>query len=157
MPGAVPVAHTLILFVWRRKIDWIGVAAVVSFAIGLTIVLLGGGILSLKLYHPIFTGSLGLIFLISVAINRPFLMVLLRTFKIGDQNRLKNPTVYKKVNMITEIFGILLVADAVIHIVLALTQPTNTYVVLDRIVTITIVVLMFLILRFNWHTSIIRG
>ena len=145
--AAIPVVHTLVLFAWRRQVNWLGILAIIGFAGGLGTALLGGGTLSLKIYGPVITGALGVVFLISAAIRKPFLVTILRSFNIGDPQRFTKPLIYKRVTLMTIGFGIVFFYDAFTHAILALTLPTDTYVVVDRVITLTTVVLLYIVVR----------
>ena len=77
--AAVPIAYTAALFLLRRRVDAIGVVAIVCFVIGLLLVIAtGGNELVFKLREDIWTGPLGLACLISVAVRRPLIFLVLQ-------------------------------------------------------------------------------
>jgi len=146
--GAIPVVHTIVLYAWRRQLNWLGILAIIGFAGGLGAALLGGGTLSLKIYGPVITGALGVVFLISAAMKKPFLIPILKSFNVGDPERFtKKPWIYKRATLMTIGFGIVFFYDAFTHAILALTLPTDTYVVVDRVITLTTIVLLYIVVR----------
>jgi hypothetical protein len=142
--GVIPAIWTIVLWLWHRQVNWIGVIAIVGLLIAIVFsALLGGGSLPLKLYHPVISGTVGLIFLISVVIRKPLMIVLLKKFKAGDPNRFSNPVINRKVTIVTAVFGSTLLLDALIHIMMALTLSTGIYLFMSRIVTIAMLVILF--------------
>jgi len=149
--AAIPTVHTLILGAWRRQVDWIGILAIVGFSGGLAAALLGGGTLSLKIAGPLITGGLGLLFLISVAIRKPIVITILKSLDIGDPRRFGNPVIYRRAALITLVFGLVFFYDAFAHVVFALTVPTDTYVIVDRVITLTDIVILVVVIRTILH------
>lgn len=126
----------MILWAWRRRVDWIGVLGVLGFAGAFAVsALSGGSSLPLKIYRPVLTGTIGLVFLFSVVMKSPLLITLLWAFKHGDPERFSNPANHRKFTIFTAVFGFVFLVDAVVHIILALTLPTGTYLVMSRVVT----------------------
>jgi len=148
---AIPVVRTIFMFVLRHRIDWIGVFGIFGFAIALVIsAFSGGSSLPLKLYHPILTGTLGVIFLISVIIKKPLLLPVLKFFKPGNLEQLDNPTFHNRLAMMSLVLGLLLLIDSIVHIVMALTLPTGTYLGISKLVTIAILVI---VVGLRWLSS----
>ncbi len=142
--GIIPAIWTIILWLWRRQINWIGLFAIIGLFIAIVVsALSGGSSLPLKLYHPLIAGIAGFIFLISVIIKRPLLTLLLRKFRVGDPERFNNPSINKKVTLVTGVIGAILLADALIHIIIALTLTTGTYLFMSRVVTIAFLVILY--------------
>lgn len=142
--GAIPAVCTIVLWLWHRQVNWIGIIAILGLSIAIAVsALYGGSSLPLKIYHPIIAGAVGFIFLISVVIRKPLMIVLLKKFKVGDSERFSNPVVYRKVTIVTSVFGSILLLDTVIHIILALTISTGTYLIISRIIMIVIAAILF--------------
>lgn len=148
--ATVPGLRTLVLWIWRRRVDWIGVHAVFGFglALGLT-VLLAGNVFLLKVHGSLLIGILGLVLLVSVAIRKPLLEPVLRVFeRSGPQvpNVLEkasiDPASRKRIvgrlPLITTVVGLAFFVDALAHVILALTTPTATYLALSHLLTIAI-------------------
>ena len=149
--AAIPTVHTLILWAWRRQVDWIGILAVIGFSGGLAAALLGGGTLSLKIAGSLITGALGLLFLISVAIRKPIVTTILKSLNIGDPQRFGNPAIYKRAALVTLVFSLVFFYDSFAHVAFALTLPTDTYVIVDRVITLTDIVILVVVIRMILH------
>lgn len=73
--AAIPAVVTLGTYLFRRRVNVIGLISVVGFAIGLAVsVFTGGNELAIKLHEPALTGLAGLILLGSAAIGRPLFL-----------------------------------------------------------------------------------
>jgi hypothetical protein len=148
---AIPVLRTIFMFVLRHRIDWIGVFGIFGFVIALvTSSFSGGSSLPLKLYHPILTGTLGVIFLISVIIKKPLLLSVLKYFKQGNLEQLDNPRFHNQLAIMSLVVGLLLLIDSLAHIFMALTLPTGTYLGMSKLVTIAILVI---VVGLRWLSS----
>lgn len=142
--GVIPAIWTIVLWLLRRQINWIGVITILGLFVAIVVSeLSGGGSLPLKLYHPIISGAVGLIFIISVVIRKPLMILLLKKFKVGDPERFSNPEVNRKVTIVTAMFGVVLLLDAMIHVIMALSISTGAYLIMSKIVTIIALVILF--------------
>lgn len=141
--AGIPVSYTAVILLWRRRLDPIGVVAIAGFAFGiLLLVATGGNELAFKLREDIWTGPAGLACLISVAVRRPLLLLVLRLAArrnpdIGE--RLRAPGADRIVTVSTVVIGVILVIHALVLIILALTASTGTYLALSRPVSWAIV------------------
>lgn len=141
--GVIPIVRTIALWAWRRRIDWIGLMGAIGFAASFAAtVLLGGSSLPLKLYHPIVTGVIGLAFTISAIMRKPLLLSLVRNFKHFDHESFRSPEKQKKITVMTAVIGLVLIGEAIAHIIMAITLPTTTYLVMSRMVTMLMVVIL---------------
>lgn len=141
--GAVPVFYTITLLVLRRKVEWIGMLGVLGFILAFIVsVLTGGSSLSFKLYHPLVTGAIGLIFLGSVIIGNPLMLVILKVLKKNGIGKSDIPESRRRATVITVILGLVFIIDAAIHIIMALTLPTVAYLSMSRIVTLIGVIVL---------------
>lgn len=146
---AIPVARTITMFMFQHRLDWIGVFGILGFAMALVVsALAGGSSLPLKLYHPILTGTLGIIFMVSVIIRKPLLLLILRFLKRENLQQLDEPAFQKRVSMMSLVFGFLLLIDSLAHIVMALTLPTGTFLGMSKLVTIAI---LMIIVGLRWR------
>lgn len=134
--AAIPVACTAGEFAWRRRIDPIGVFAVLGYGVALIALLLSGGNpLVLKLHEAVLTGPLGLICLASVAVGRPLHLVVLRALARRDP---KWTSAVERLGhgrtsaVLTAIIGTTLSIHALVALVLALLLPTGTYLAVSR-------------------------
>jgi hypothetical protein len=135
--GAIPVIRVIVLLVLRRKLDWIGLVGVFGFAAVFVVsILSGGSSLPLKLYHPVITGIIGLLLLGSALVRRPLILILIRLFNKSSYEQIKNPESLRKYTVITLLIGFVFIVDALVHIYMAFTLSTLSYMSLSRIVTI---------------------
>lgn len=134
--AAIPVVVTAVGFARRRRVDPIGVVAVVTFAIVLVVLALtGGNPLVLKLHDAVVTGPLGLVCLVSVAIRRPLLMVVNRMMSSRGHNTPSTLTAAaqrRTQSVLTALIGTILVVHAALILTLALTLPTTTFLAVGR-------------------------
>lgn len=141
--AAIPTAYTVGVLLRRRHLDAIGVFALACFAIGLLLVIAtGGNELVFKLREDIWTGPLGLAFLISVAARRPLFFAVLqlaarRNAQVAE--RIRRPGARRISTVTTGVIGVILLVHALIMVVLALTTSTTTYLTVSRPITWMIV------------------
>ncbi len=141
--GAIPAVRTVALWLWRRRVDWIGVHAVVGFAIaGAAAALSGGNSFLLKVHGSLLTGTIGAVCLISVVIRRPVLLPVLQAFAPSDRpassagaTETSSTASQRSSAVVTAVIGCACLGDAVAHIILALTVPTGTFLIVSRVVT----------------------
>jgi hypothetical protein len=139
--GAIPTAWTLVRLLWQRRLDPIGVLAVLGFGVELLVaVLTRGNAFALKLQEAPLTGAFGLVCLVSVAIQRPLLPTVLRFMG------LERAAVMRKASLITLVIGATFLIDALVRVVLAATLATNTFVAVSREVNWAILGLGILVL-----------
>ncbi len=139
--AAIPVLRTLSLWLARRRVDWIGLYAVLGFAIALIItVFLGGNPLLLKIHSSLLTGSIGIVLLVSALLKRPLLLPLLQAFSSQNpamanavSQRAAQAENQRRIWVSTLVMGGVLLMDAVAHVILALTLPTETFLVASRL------------------------
>jgi len=91
----------------------------------------------------VITGVAGLAFLISVVIGRPLLLSLSRAFMAKNPELAStfngtsgDPARRRGMTIMTTVVGFTLLADGVAHIIMALTLPTVTFLVMSRVVTV---------------------
>lgn len=137
--GVVPVIWVLVLYARRRRVDWLGVLAAIAFGAALAASPFAGpSTLPLKIYHPVVTGAVGIVFLISAAARRPMLWLFIRAYNISGPDhveRLNNPEVKKRLSFRTAFVGLIFIIESAAHIVLAL-LPTDTYLEFSGVVTV---------------------
>ncbi|WP_433436771.1 hypothetical protein [Nonomuraea sp. CA-141351] len=125
--GAIAAGRTVFLFARRRRVDVIGLVAITAFAISaLASLAFGGSSLPLKLDMALLVGPLGLACLVSVAVGHPLHDLVTRIRRMPKANR-------RHSSIITAIVGCTLVVHTVVHIVLALTLPTATFLAASRL------------------------
>jgi hypothetical protein len=122
--GALPLAYQMVVGLVRRRVDGWAVASGVGFGLACVIsVLAGGSALPLKLHEAGLTFLIGLVLVAAALIRRP----------IPLGRLLKAPTDDRALGAFV---GVFLVLHALLHLVLALTLPTSTYVVAGRLVNL---------------------
>jgi hypothetical protein len=135
LAGAVPAVYTLAILAARRRLNPVGVAATVSFGIGVLVSWASGGnTLALELQDPALTGLIGVACLVSVAIGRPLHPVILRLLGRSDARytHIASHTHGRTSMVTTTIIGLAFTGHAAAVAILALTQPTSTFVALQH-------------------------
>lgn len=98
--------------------------------------LYGGNPLPLKLIHPIIFGVIGLVFLISVIIGKPLLFIIVKALRhIDNEENFNNNILHKKFTIMTVLFGGISLAGAIIHIAMAFTVSTSTFIIMSHVVS----------------------
>ncbi len=159
--GAIPAAWILLRLALTRRVDWIAVASVTVFAVTLVVSLLSGGsALPLKLRYSVTTGAMGLACVISVVVRQPLPVLLARLPALHDPERarriqqvLDDPRRRHRLTVLTVVFGLVLVIDATVRAVLAISLPTTDYLAVSGVVSWIIVgtglLLLWLYLRLS--------
>jgi hypothetical protein len=140
--GIIPVARTLVVIIVLRRLDWIGGLSILGFAVAWAAsAIFNGSEILLKVHGSLLTGTLGVVLLVSVLIGKPLLLPVLQA--IGRQNpdvsgaaerESASPGGRKKISLATVVIGLALFTDGVVHVVLALSLPTNTFLAVARVV-----------------------
>lgn len=134
--AAIPIVYTLVVLALRRRVDPVGVFAIVCFVFGLLLVVAtGGNEFVFKVREDIWTGVVGLACLISIAVRRPLFLVALRLVaRRNDQvaQRIRRPGIDRISTVTTAAVGAILLVHAGVIIVLALTTSTTTYLAISR-------------------------
>ena len=140
--AAIPALFTLGTFVFRRKVNVIGLIGVAGFAVGLLVsVLTGGNELAFKLQDPALTGLLGLVFVGSVAIGRPLFLLLHRL--PGRAGTARPMTDKHRASVLSMLIGVTLLIHAIVIAILAVTLSTSTFLALSRPVGLPILLIGF--------------
>ena len=135
LAGAIPVGYTLVMLAIRRRLDPLGVISVASFGISVLVSWASGGdALALELQDPALTGLIGLACLVSVAIGKPLHPVILRLLGRGNARYADIATrARRSTSMVTTaIIGAAFTVHAAALTILALTEPTSTFVALQH-------------------------
>ncbi|GAA4971187.1 hypothetical protein HD597_007289 [Nonomuraea thailandensis] len=134
--AGIPLVWTAAEFARHRRLDPIGVTAVLGYAVALVVLLLSGGDpLVLKLHEAVLTGPLGVLGLVSVAVGRPLHLVLLH--RLAPRNAraaatLRRPDIHRIASVMTTIVGATLAVHALVLLVLALRLPTGVFLAVGR-------------------------
>lgn len=138
-----PVAEIVFERVRRGRFDPIGIIALVGIALGLVgAVAFSGNATMLKVRESMLTGVFGVVCLVSLATRRPAMFYMGRLFATGgDPTRMAEfneiwifPTAARRFRMVTAVWGVALVAEAVVRTILAVTIPTQSFLVISQIV-----------------------
>jgi len=120
---------------------------VLGFAIVLGIsIFLNGNKLLLEIHGTLLTGVIGLVLLVSAALRKP---LLLPFFKVLGQNTHRGTSLFERsassqpdrvridhrISVTTTVIGLALLANMMVHVVLALTLPSAAYLGISHIAT----------------------
>lgn len=151
---AFPVLLTLGTGIKKRKINPIGLVAICGFLISIVAVYLThGNDLAFKLWHPILTGTIGIVFLFSSAINRPIMGVLLKNKHVisvsTDRNEREDLPDEKRemdrfLMSFTLFMGAIFALHALATIMLAFLVGTTSFVLLSKGIDILAILLLIL-------------
>jgi hypothetical protein len=138
--AGVPAVWTAAVFVWRRRVDWIGLVSVLAFAVEAAIAaLLGGSTLMLEIRGAVLTGPFGLVLIVSALIDKPLLVPILRLIRPEAVTQLAaGPAMHSKTRWATAIVGAALAVHATATLVLALSLPTGAFLIASRIANWTL-------------------
>jgi hypothetical protein len=138
-----PVAEIVFERARRGRFDPIGVIALVGISLGLIgAVVFNGNATLLKVRESLITGVFGVICLFSLAAERPAMFYMGRMFATGgDPTRMAEfdevwmlPTVPRRFRMVTAVWGVCLTGEAVFRLVLALSIPTQSFLIISQVV-----------------------
>jgi hypothetical protein len=144
---AGPAAWMVYMGITRRRLDPIAVLSTLTVAIALAAYALSGGDpLALKLRRGAVTGTLGVVWLASLALRRPLLLVLAEhAAKLNPERRdeiearLAMPDRRRAVTTLTAIIGVTFTLDGLTQVALALTVPTGSFVADSTAVRILVI------------------
>ena len=129
------------------RLEPVGIIALIGITLGLIgAVAFHGDPTLLKVRESMITGVFGVICLVSLLAPRPTMFYMGRAFSTGGQpqqvaefNELwALPAVPRRFRMVTAVWGVGLVAEAVLRTVLALSIPTQDFLVISQIVNSTV-------------------
>ncbi|MBV8979509.1 MAG: hypothetical protein JO086_01270 [Acidimicrobiia bacterium] len=138
-----PVAEILYERIRRGRFEPIGIIAIVGISLGLIgAIAFNGNATLLKVRESALTGAFGLLCLLSLAAPRPAMFYMGRLFATGgDPERMAEfeeiwqlPTVPRRFRIVTLVWGVGLLGEAVFRTILALTIDTQTFLVVSQIV-----------------------
>jgi hypothetical protein len=138
---AIPCVWIVAMMARTKQFQPIAMVPLTVFGIALLITLLSGGsTLPLKLRRGFLTGGIGIGCLVSLAIRRPLLEVLLPFFvrlrRIPERHArlLIDTDVGRRLLIaITALIGIICTVDATLQVVLAFTVSTSTFLVASKL------------------------
>jgi intracellular septation protein A len=124
--GAVPVCYTIAIMSIRRRVDLWATLTSVCFAISCIASLLSdGSSLPLKLHEAAVTFVLGVVLLCAAVARRP--LPVGRVLKIAHSDRYLD-------SALSVMIGSFFVLHALLHLALALTLSTDSYLAIGRVV-----------------------
>lgn len=138
----VPLLDTLYHLVRHKKFDVFAAFMAAGFILSILAVLLGGDQKLILLRESFVTGVMGLIFLGSLAFSKPLIYHFALRFTVGnDENQQaifsenwKYPYVRKVMRVMTAGWGIALLGEAVIKVILVYTLSTTVFLAVSHIV-----------------------
>lgn len=134
--GAPAAGWVMVQWVRKRRLDPIGSIVLFGFVAGLIAsVALGGNAFVLKVRDSVFTALFGLVCLASLTWRRPVMFFIGRALSAGDNpDKLRAydelydlPTAPRTFVLITGAWGIGLIAEAGLRVILAVTLPTGAF------------------------------
>jgi len=138
-----PVAE-IVFERWKRgRFERIGIIALIGITLGLIGALaFNGDATLLKVRESAITGVFGIVCLLSLAAPRPAMFYMGRLFATaGDPARMAEfdevwelPTVPRRFRFVTLVWGVGLVGEAAFRTVLALSIPTQSFLIVSQIV-----------------------
>jgi hypothetical protein len=142
-----PVVEIIVERLRRGRFDPIGIIALIGITLGLIgAIVFNGDATLLKVRESLLTGVFGIVCLVSLAAPRPAMFYMGRLFATGgDAEQIAEfnaiwalPTVPRRFRIVTLVWGVGLVGEAVFRTVLALSIPTETFLVVSQIVNWTV-------------------
>jgi hypothetical protein len=137
-----PIAEIAFERLRHGRFEPIGIIALMGIAVGLVGALaFHGDATLLKVRDSLFTGVFGLVCLGSLGARRPAMYYLGRSFATGDDPAKVRefdtiwelPGVPRRFQSVTAVWGVALVTEAVARTALALTLPTQTFLVVSPV------------------------
>jgi hypothetical protein len=132
----------------RGRFEPVGIIALIGIAIGLFgAIALHGSDLLLKVRDSALTGVFGVVCLVTLGLRRPAMYFLARAFSAqGDAAKTAEfdgiwelPGVPRRFRIVTTVWGVALVAEAVLRISLALLIPTQMFLVVAQVVSWSVI------------------
>ena len=124
--GAIPVVYSIVLAAVGRRIDPLAILTAIGFSlVCVASVLAGGSSLLLKLHEAAITFGIGLVMHVAVVIGQP----------LPAGRVLRLPSATKAIDSaLGAMIGGFLVLHALLHLALAVSLSTSSYVVASRVV-----------------------
>lgn len=140
--GAFPAAWVLVELARKRTLDAIGSITLFGFLAGIAAsYALGGNAFVLKVRDSAFTALFGLVCLISLSWHRPAMFHLGKALSAGDDRDRRKayddlfdlPTSRRTFLIITAVWGVGLLLEATVRILLAVVLPTGTFLAVSPV------------------------
>ena len=145
--AAIPAVRTFALWLWRRRVDWIGIFFVLGFAIVLGIsIFLNGNKLLLEIHGTLLTGVIGLVLLVSAILRKPLLLPFFlalgqngstgtNLFDQAPSSTISQARITRRISFTTAVAGLALFVNMIVHVALALTLPVAAYLGVSHLST----------------------
>lgn len=147
---AIPIIFTITSFIYKRKLNPIGLISICGFMIAILIAYItNGNTLLMKIYHPIITGSFAVLCLFSVALDKPIIGVIIKKIKHPDFDKIDVERFNKNTTIITIVIGMVLLLHSILNIILAITLPTGEFLIASRTITIVLIVTLVIFRSFS--------
>ena len=140
-----PILWSIGQLIWSRKLDALSLLVITGIALSLVATLLGGSPRLLLVRESLITGIFGLIFLGSLLFSRPLMFHLVKTTVTKQgmtqeafASRWSIPDFRFTFYLMTIVWGVGLLVEATLKIILAFTMPTGLFLVVSPIISYTI-------------------
>lgn len=143
MIAGVPAALWVVVeWARRRRVDPIGCITLFGFVAGVAVsYALGGDAFVLKVRDSAFTGLFGLASLLSIALPKPLMFFIGRALSAGDDparvaaydELWSMPTAPRTFRLITAAWGIGLIGEAAVRVLLAIVLPTGPFLAVSPV------------------------
>jgi len=138
-----PILWSVVEFARHRRLDALSVLVVSGIALSLLAMLGGGGAKFLQLREKLVTGVIGLVFLGSALIGKPLIYELarasMRRKSEGEAQRFEalqvNAGFRRTMTLMTLVWGMGLLADVAISVVLVFTLSIREYLIVNPIIS----------------------
>jgi hypothetical protein len=139
--AAPPILWSLLAFARRRRADALSLLVLTGIALSLIAFLGGGGVRFLQMREQLVIAVIGLVFLISAAINRPLIYQLSRARlnraspdNLAIFESLRDNLLFRRAMMaMTLVWGVCLVGEAATACMLVFTLPIPQYLIVSPI------------------------
>jgi intracellular septation protein A len=145
LSAAPPILWTIGQLIWSRKLDALSLLVITGIALSLVATLLGGSPRLLLIRESFITGIFGLIFLGSLLFSRPLVFHLAKTTvtKQGMNEEAfasgwSSPGFRFTFYLMTVVWGVGLLLEATLKIVLAFTMQIGSFLVVSPIISYSI-------------------
>ncbi|QUQ62380.1 VC0807 family protein [Kutzneria sp. CA-103260] len=154
--AVIPLLVTLVGFVVRRKVDFVGVISVVGFVVAVALQLItgGGDGLIVKVQGVLVTGPIGVVFLLSALIGRPLVGVIFQ-YAARRNPALRVPS-RRQSMVITLLLGGMFTLHTVVAVALALALPTPVFLAVSNPIGLGIIgvgLLAIFLVRRRWQAE----
>lgn len=136
-----PILWGIVEFIRARRVDALSMIAIAGIALSLLAFIGGGGAKFLQLRERLVTVIIGLAFIISVLIKRPLIYEFARAGMIRRnqssdlaefESLRDNPMFRRTMNLMTLVWGVVLLADAAVSIALVFALSIQDFLIASR-------------------------